>query len=158
MAKTIRRIMAAGIVAAVAVTLVLSSGPAMARSVDCARGDRDCFGTKQADTIQAEGRNTVNGRAGDDTITSLGGASEIFGRAGNDTITDEGGRSDLKGGPGNDQIRALKGRNVVDGGSGIDVINAENGELDEIDCGPGRDLVSYDLDLDVLDNCEIRLF
>ena len=174
MAGLMRRAKAAGIVAAVAVTLVVSGGPALARTIDCAFDDRACFGTKQADTITGEGQNIIDGKGGNDRITSLGGSSDIIGGAGSDRITDEkgasdieggagddtivskGGASNLTGGSGDDEIRALRGLNDIKGNGGDDVINAKNGEGDDVDCGTGKDKVIFDAGLDELTGCEIK--
>ena len=61
------------------------------------------------------------GRRGDDKLL---GDIVVFVNNGNDT---------LNGGPGNDEL---------DGGPGNDIFFAEDGEADEITCGPGADVVA----------------
>jgi Ca2+-binding RTX toxin-like protein len=62
----------------------------------------------------------------------------------------------FNGGPGNDRINAPAGlgHNDILGGPGNDVINAKNGAPDSIDCGPGKDTVSFDAAVDSIANCE----
>ncbi|MGE3286332.1 MAG: hypothetical protein AB7J32_09545, partial [Pseudonocardia sp.] len=54
---------------------------------------------------------------------------------------------------GADRISGGPGRDGVRGGAGDDVIDVKDGEIDLVDCGPGRDEVVADL-LDVVANCE----
>ena len=67
-----------------------------------------------------------------------------------------GGFNNLRGGKGNDKIKAPAGHgyNDIFGEDGDDVIDAKNGAPDYIDCGPGKDTVSYDVALDGIANCE----
>lgn len=188
-ARFIGRLAATGIVVALAVALLLSAGPALAKTISCALA-AECIGTKRDDTITADGQQEVFGKGGNDTIISLGGESNIYGAAGNDKITDEFGSSIIEGGNGNDTIRskggksvldggdgddkitdefgqsdldgkagddlirALQGENSITGGGGGDTIEAKNNEGDDIDCGPGKDKVTYDEALDTVTNCE----
>ena len=93
----------------------------------------------ESDTIKGNGADnylsgagkddTLNGRNGDDNLL---GDIVVFGNNGNDTLI---------GGPGNDDL---------DGGPGNDVFFAQDGEADEITCGPGADVVHADRSLDSL--------
>ena len=159
----IGRIKAAWIIGAVAVSMVVSGAPALARTVPCA-ANSECVGTRKADTIQGPGSNVINGKAGNDKLFS-GGGSDILGGAGNDTLTavgavesdgKSGGFNNLNGGAGDDKINAPAGlgHNAITGDSGNDVINAKNGAPDTIDCGSGKDKVSFDAALDTIANCE----
>jgi hypothetical protein len=69
-----------------------------------------------------------------------------------------GGFNTMRGGKGDDKIKAPAGRgyNDIFGEDGNDVINAKNGAPDDIDCGPGRDTVSYDAALDGITKCEVK--
>jgi len=165
LAKTSGRFKTAWVVAAVAVTLVVSGGPVLARAIPCA-ANSTCVGTKKADSIQGPGSNILNGKAGDDKLFSAG-ASDVLGGPGNDTLTaagavesdgNSGGFNNLNGGPGNDRISAPAGYgyNDITGDSGNDVINAKNGAPDTIDCGSGKDKVSFDAALDTIANCEAQ--
>ena len=147
------RIKTALLVGAAAVSVLLNGAPVLAASIPCP-ANAECVGTKKADTFQAEGQNTIDGKDGDDRITDVGGASFIIAGGGNDRITSEGGASVLHGRSGNDRIVALKGLNTIFGGQGADVIRAKNGEYDDIDCGPGKDTVSFDVGLDQVTGCE----
>ena len=50
----------------------------------------------------------------------------------------------LEGGGGNDRIYLGLGRDRAAGGAGNDRILAQDGRRDEIDCGPGQDVVQSD--------------
>jgi len=165
MAKAMGRLKLAWIVGAVAVSVVIGGGPVLARSVPCA-ANGECIGTKKADTIQGPGNNVLDGKAGNDKLFS-GGGSDVLGGPGNDSLTavgaiesdgNSGGYNNLNGGPGNDRINAPAGfgYNDITGDSGNDVINAKNGAPDTIDCGSGKDKVSFDAALDTIANCEVQ--
>ena len=154
---------AAWIIGAVAATLVASGGPVLAGSIPCA-ANSECSGTKQDDTIRGLGNNILDGKGGDDKLYSRG-ASDVLGGPGNDSLTavgaiesdgTSGGYNNLYGGKGNDVIKAPAGfgYNAIFGEDGNDVISAKNGAPDDIDCGPGKDTVSYDAALDSVTNCE----
>jgi Ca2+-binding RTX toxin-like protein len=129
------RMKTALLVGAVAVSVLISGAPVLAASIPCPVNS-ECVGTEKADTFQAEGQNTIDGKNGNDRITDGGRASVLHGRAGNDRIV------------------ALKGLNTIFGGQGEDVIKAKNGEYDDIDCGPGKDTVIFDVGLDQVTGCE----
>lgn len=92
---------------------------------------------------------------------------EIYARRGNDIILgDTGvglgdwiflgrGSDTSQGGGGNDFISGGPGRDGLGGGSGNDVIGADDGEIDNINCGKGlRDLVYRDRHEGYVRNCE----
>lgn len=87
---------------------------------------------------------TIAGTTGPDALRGTPGADGIDGKAGDDSIDAEDGADRISGGPGRDGVR---------GGAGDDVIDVKDGEIDLVDCGPGRDEVVADL-LDVVANCE----
>jgi Ca2+-binding RTX toxin-like protein len=166
------------IFAALSVALFVAAGPALARTFICAAG-QDCTGTNKADKITGEGANTIDGKRGNDTITSVQsiingnggndtllsrGATEVRGGGGNDTLEEiessgsggpPFGGNLLDGGSGDDKIIVRFGESIIEGGGGRDVIRAQNGQADGIDCGGGKDTVTFDEGLDdVADNCE----
>jgi Ca2+-binding RTX toxin-like protein len=147
------RMKTALLVGAVAVSVLVSGAPVLAASIPCPVNS-ECVGTEKADTFQAEGQNTIDGKNGNDRITDGGGGSFIIAGGGNDRITSKGGASVLHGRSGNDCIVALKGLNTIFGGQGEDVIKAKNDEYDDIDCGPGKDTVIFDVGLDQVTGCE----
>lgn len=63
----------------------------------------------------------------------------------------------MRGGPGDDLIDAndsLAGQvEDVSGGDDDDTIRADDGEVDNIDCGTGSDTVAVDVGIDALTNC-----
>jgi Ca2+-binding RTX toxin-like protein len=164
--------------------LVLFTGAAVAQAlnlVTCQQGV-PCIGTSQDDELQGTsandrqyglgGSDTINGLggadqqygdmapnetvsgAGNDTINGLGGADQQYGDAGNDSIDGGGGADQQVGGAGTDTIL---------GGSGNDTIDVEDGEADVVDCGEtrrkkDRDKVFYDLDLDTISRCEVKIW
>ena len=163
MAQALGRMKAAWVIGAVAVTLVASGGPVLARSIPCA-ANSECIGTKKADTIKGPGNNILDGKGGDDELYS-GGGSDVYGGSGNDRLTavgtvesegNSGGFNNLRGGKGDDKIKAPAGHgyNDIFGEDGDDIIDAKNGAPDDIDCGSGKDTVSYDAALDSITNCE----
>jgi hypothetical protein len=102
--------------------------------------DCDLVGTERPDRLV--------GTAGQDRICGLPGGDVIHAGAGNDTI---------RGGAGADTIVPGPGRDVVWGGEGRDRIFARDGNRDEIECGPYRDVVYADRS-DKLRNCELVVF
>ena len=113
------------------------------------------------------GNDTVKGTAVYDEIYGFGGDDTIYGFVGNDALrgdeqTDSGldGADLLNAGRGNDTINAQDyaghppGTDTIKAGKGNDTIYAADKVKDVIDCGPGRDYVLYDRDLDTVTNCE----
>ncbi len=86
-----------------------------------------------------EHRDTFYGRAGND---------ELYGRGGPDTLFGQRGRDLLSGGSGADILDPGVGVDAVFGGYGKDVVLAQDGDLDVIVCGPGRDIAWVDLAAD----------
>ena len=157
-----------GILAVLALGLLLSGGVALAKFVACAGGE--CRGTPFSDAMQGldsaatpdeifglGARDNIFANAGDDTVNGGGGDDEIGGGAGGDT---------LKGNSGNDSIIGDAGQDTMLGGSGNDRISGVDtatsqgpAEKDVIDCGENPD-GSADNDfaavdrLDTVKNCE----
>lgn len=82
-----------------------------------------------------DGSDTIWGNAGDDTLHGGDGADLVRGRSGDDQVY---------GGDGDDQLFAGFGADKVFGGSGNDHLYAvaKDGQLDRLDCGPGRDVAT----------------
>jgi Ca2+-binding RTX toxin-like protein len=158
-----------GVLAVLALGLLLTGGVAMAKFVACTGGQ--CLGTQFSDTISglnsastpdrifAIGANDhVETNAGDDFANGGAGHDALHGQAGNDT---------LQGSSGNDFITGGPGRDTIKGGSGNDgIVSAESlasgrPEADDVDCGENLDGPDNDrADVDRLDrvkNCE-RVF
>jgi hypothetical protein len=168
-------ILAGGLLVAVAV----AGGSAWAASITCTVGV-NCVGTNGADVLKGTasddspvaglgGNDTVYGGRGDDKLfgddgppRNDDGNDQVYGGPGADVLTDNGGGDLLVGGGGNDTIWALgdksasnPGEDTVKGGKGNDLINSVDGYKDTIDCGGGKDDVTFDKNLDkVASNCE----
>jgi hypothetical protein len=88
---------------------------------------------------------TFKGSSRPDRLIGTEGPDVLYGYGGNDTIEGLGGNDLINGGLGSDILR---------GGLGNDRIAAADGTPDTISCGPGRDIVTADLN-DSLDGCEV---
>ncbi|HYD55997.1 MAG TPA: calcium-binding protein [Burkholderiales bacterium] len=75
---------------------------------------------------------TINGTAGNDSLT---------GGAGNDTILGNGGNDLMSGSGGNDFMQGGNGADTIDGGAGNDVMSGNN-DADRVGGGAGNDTVS----------------
>ena len=93
----------------------------------------------------AGGNDTLLGRKGNDDLL---GDIVVFSNIGNDTLNGGPGNDDLDGGPGGDSLTGGPNNDVLDGGPGNDVFYAQDGEADEIICGPGGDVIHADPSLD----------
>ena len=164
---------------ALLVGAVVVGGTAWAASITCTVGV-NCVGTNGADVLKGTasddspvaglgGNDTVYGGRGDDKLfgddgppRNDDGNDQVYGGPGADVLTDNGGGDLLVGGGGNDTIWALgdksasnPGEDTVKGGKGNDLINSVDGYKDTIDCGGGKDDVTFDKNLDkVASNCE----
>ena len=161
-----RKIM--GMVAVLALGLLLTGGVALAASVFCTGGQ--CVGTQFSDTMQG-----LNSRSTPDEIFGLGARDNIFANAGDDFAYGGGGSDHLQGGLGNDTLKGESGNDSIIGGGGQDKLFGGSAndsisgiddplgrapaEKDEIDCGENPD-GSADNDfaavdgLDTVKNCE----
>jgi Ca2+-binding RTX toxin-like protein len=141
---------------AVVVGLLLVSGVAIARTINCDGGQ--CRGTNSSDTMYGSG--------GRDNIYSLRGADLVRGNGGSDSVNGDGGRDWLSGGRGNDEVNGGDRDDVVAGNSGFDALNGGNGDdrveavdgmEDQISCGNGsHDIAVFDAGIDHLRECEDR--
>jgi Ca2+-binding RTX toxin-like protein len=158
---------------------MVAGGTAWAASVTCTV-NVNCIGTTGPDELKGttSDDNPVSGLGSNDTLYGGRGADtlygddgpprnddgndKVYGGLGADRIIDNGGL--LVGGGGNDTIysngdkfASNPGEDIVKGGKGSDIIGAEDGFKDTIDCGPGKDEVTFDAGLDkVAANCEKR--
>jgi hypothetical protein len=101
--------------------------------------------TVTTSTVGGGGPNRLIGTNRRDIIDGRGGADLIRGRGANDV---------LRGGRGRDRISGGKGFDRMSGGRGGDRIKARDRQPDEIDCGPGRDVVIVDRHEDGVFDCE----
>jgi len=91
------------------------------------------------------GHDVGRGGPGNDAVTTSGGGDRLEGGAGNDTL-----------GGGNPKQRG--GRDRIFGGPGRDEIYARDGVRDYINCGSGKDVVSFSDRSDRAVGCEKRVF
>jgi Ca2+-binding RTX toxin-like protein len=110
----------------------------------------------------AEGASAITALGGNDTIQGGDSPDVIDGGAGDDSLNGGNGNDTITGGPGKDAIvgDATAGYCTLIGSFGScktpwgnDTINAQDGEPDNIDCGPGTDTANVDA-VDVVANCE----
>lgn len=82
------------------------------------------------------------------------GVCELGGNWTNDRIVGTSGPDAIVGGPGADRLFGRGASDTVEGGFGADVIRVGDGARDEVDCGPGRDVVIADAIDSVASDCE----
>jgi Ca2+-binding RTX toxin-like protein len=118
-------IITAGVINASAMTGALTMGAAAASVTSIT-------GTSAADTLVGDASSTINGNAGNDTITGGAENDVLNGDAGNDTITTGAGTDNVNGGEGNDTI-VLAGdasdSDSIDGGAGTDTLSVTNASI-----------------------------
>jgi Ca2+-binding RTX toxin-like protein len=173
-----RRLVTGGV--AVGTFALLAAGVAVASDITGTQGSDNLRGTSAADQI--------DGRGGNDIIKGFGGDDVLLGGPGNDIMQGGGdlGEDLMFGGIGRDQAYGGKGRDGMYGGPGADTFvggpGRDSGDVRGhdhvflgagrdymtllhndgvsafIDCGPGRDLVTYLFARDTRDrlvNCEV---
>ncbi len=91
------------------------------------------------------GYDNLRGSGPGDRLAGFGGGDRIWGLAGDDA---------LSGGGGDDEIYGGSGSDALSGGSGDDFLETKDGERDYVDCGPGDDAVSVDLEDRISGACE----
>ncbi len=64
------------------------------------------------------------------------------------------GKDGLSGGGGDDELYGGQGRDALLGGKADDFLESKDGERDYVDCGPGGDAVSVDMEDRVSRTCE----
>src|SRR5215212_9849582 len=134
--------------------LLLSSAVALAaiNSIECPGGE--CLGT--------EGDDSMNGTDAYDQMYGLGGNDNMFGHFGNDDMDGGSGADFLLGDEDYDFPDTFLGNDKIYGGDGNDFIFAYDRlavttGADVVDCGPGKDTVHYDKEVDKLRGCEIKV-
>jgi Ca2+-binding RTX toxin-like protein len=179
---TVRRLAAAlcGLMGLAAWATGVGAG-AIPFSVDCVPGAAECTGTPGSEFLVGsavadrifglDGSDVLDGNEGDDQLVGDGqaagagdGDDAIDGGPGNDILLGLGGADRLDGEGGRDTIHARDytgdghpaGQDSVHGGPGRDRIYADDGFVDTIDCGGGKDTVTYDRGLDWVRNCEVK--
>lgn len=101
---------------AMAATLVVASGVALAARITCPNvsGTASCVGTNNNDRlIGSSGPDNMQARKGDDVLKGRGGDDNA--------MRGDSGRDRLYGGPGADQLGGGTGKDVLEGGAGFDV-------------------------------------
>jgi Ca2+-binding RTX toxin-like protein len=124
------------LLAAMAATLVVASGVALAVNK---------VGTNGPDTLRGtNGDDNLYGRGGNDDIFGLGGNDDLVGGEGKDWVLGgnerrpQGGDKNLAGGPGNDGVLGGLGSDDLTGDSGNDFADGGPG-ADDITGGDGND-------------------
>ena len=121
--------------------------------------DRICSGRGSDRVRGGAGNDRIRGGAGKDLLRGDSGNDVVLGGAGNDDVRGGGGRDRLAGGTGADRVDGGAGNDVLDertlgglgedrlrGGTGHDRIATAGSTSDDVDCGPGSDRVTLDLE------------
>ena len=109
-------------------------------------GDDTLDGGPGRDRITGGGDDELRGGPGDEVI---GAAAAMFCGEGDDRLFGGSGSDRMQGDQGNDEYFGEDGNDVIDAAA-----NESPGSLNEIDCGPGNDFVTANVNDDVADNCE----
>ena len=88
----------------------------------------DVFNADTAQANAAEMVNSVDGRAGNDTINTGEGDDRMYGGPGSDTLGGQAGNDDLRGDDDNDTLSGGDGDDYVTAGVGSDVIKGDAGD------------------------------
>jgi hypothetical protein len=99
----------------------------------------------------------IRGTPHDDRLVGTPAADQIYGLAGDDEIRGKEGPDRIDGGPGADTMYAGAGADRQHGGPGADTLwaVARDGDVDYLDCGPGRDVAHIrEGERSVVENCE----
>jgi Ca2+-binding RTX toxin-like protein len=141
------------LLATIALTLLVASGVALAKTINCNGGL--CFGTNNSDSIYGSNRHdTIFAKKGGDFVSGRGRADDLNGGDGNDSIFGGWGDDWVKGGRHDDMVKGDLGNDRITGGSGHNVIRAGDGMRDLIVCGDhSRNLIYFDPRLDRFSNC-----
>jgi Ca2+-binding RTX toxin-like protein len=128
------------------------NGTAGADTIDCAEatGTRTINGLAGNDTITGSPYDdTINGGTGDDTMTGVVGNDLLNGDDGDDTGTGSAGNDTLNGGNGADTLHGSEGLDILNGNADADTLNGNTGN-DNLDGGTGVDIISGNEDNDSL--------
>jgi trimeric autotransporter adhesin len=99
-------------------------------------------GTVDADTLVGwDGKDSIDGGAGDDSLVGYAGDDSLAGGPGNDNLVGYAGDDRLAGGAGNDNLDGGAGDDVLDGGDGDDVISDGSG-ANTLKGGLGSDTIT----------------
>ncbi len=97
------------------------------------------FGADDDDTLEGgSGNDTIDGQIDDDLIRGGAGDDSLLGGQGNDSIDGGTGDDYLEGGVGNDTLRGNRNEDTIIGGDGDDVLDG-GGENDLLEGGAGDD-------------------
>ncbi|KIN60885.1 Type I secretion target repeat protein [Sulfitobacter noctilucae] len=97
------------------------------------------FGADDDDTLEGgSGNDTIDGQIDDDLIRGGSGDDSLMGGQGNDSIDGGTGDDYLEGGTGNDTLRGNRNEDTIIGGNGDDVLDG-GGENDLLEGGDGDD-------------------
>ncbi|MCZ8081475.1 MAG: hypothetical protein O9305_19865, partial [Rhodobacteraceae bacterium] len=100
--------------------------------------ERLALGGGNDSVIGAEGAETVDGGAGDDSLSGGGGNDTFMGSSGNDILQGGDGDDHLGGGSGRDTLTGASGQDTLLGGDGDDELDGGLGD-DVLDGGTGHD-------------------
>lgn len=90
------------------------------------------------DSLTLSSAGSLDGLAGNDTLTGSSGGDSLSGNDGRDKLLGKGGSDGLNGGSGNDVLRGSRGADDLNGGSGKDKLYGGSGS-DTLDGGNGND-------------------
>jgi len=96
----------------------------------------------------------ITGAALGGTFKGSSRPDHLSGTATGDVLYGYGGNDEIDGLAGDDLINGGAGADVLSGGAGNDRIAAADGTQDVVRCGPGRDIVTADME-DSLSGCEV---
>lgn len=125
--------------------VINASSSSSAAQADGAAFDRTIVSGSGNDNISVQNGEDVSldGRQGNDQLTTSGGNDSVKGGEGNDSISSGAGNDTVSGGDGNDSINAGEGNDSISGGAGSDSIYGSAG-VDSIDGGMGYDYMKLD--------------
>jgi Ca2+-binding RTX toxin-like protein len=124
-------------------------------------GADNITGTNKGDLLKGrDGNDSVHGLESGDCLYGNSNNDKLFGDAGADTIRGGKGKDKVNGNDGDDNIRLQDGEDVGKGGAGDDKIKAQGeqrrdqGGIDRVNCGSGKDSATVDRWDKVSKNCE----
>ena len=110
-------------------------------TIDGGAGNDSLSGTSSADTIYGgDGNDLIAGLDGNDVLSGGNGDDEIWGGDGDDRINGDWGNDVLFGNNGNDTIYAGGNDDIVNGGAGNDKLYGQSGD-DTLVGGAGSDII-----------------